>query len=270
MKYYYYIRDYNRVFERDTIVDLEIYPQYIPLTQEEVEYYLANPTATRYEIEHRDDVVSQPTLEEVKESKRQSIQFSAERLIEVLAPNALIIKALTAQWQIDHSQTPILLQEEINTIMTDAKGFQDEITNLLETLLSTVENAETSEDVEAVEDIGINDVPMTDEQSILRIELFPYWIEDISVKENERYQYNGVLYRVVTPHTTQADWTPDVTPALFVVVSLEEWPEFVQPTGGHDVYMQGDKITFNGERYISLIDNNNWSPADYPAGWQKQ
>ena len=56
MKYYYYIRDYNRVFERDTIVDLEIYPQYIPLTQEEVEYYLANPTATRYEIEHRDDV----------------------------------------------------------------------------------------------------------------------------------------------------------------------------------------------------------------------
>ena len=109
-----------------------------------------------------------------------------------------------------------------------------------------------------------------EEEALESLELFPHWTESISVKKDERYQYNGVLYRVVTPHTTQADWTPDVTPALFVVVSLEEWPEFVQPTGGHDVYMKDDKITFNGERYISKIDNNAWSPTAYPAGWQKQ
>ena len=79
-----------------------------------------------------------------------------------------------------------------------------------------------------------------------------------------------MLYRVIQAHTSQADWTPDVTPALFVVVSLDEWPEFVQPTGVHDAYNKGDKVTFNGKHYISLIDANVYSPAAYPAGWQEQ
>ena len=79
-----------------------------------------------------------------------------------------------------------------------------------------------------------------------------------------------MLYRVVQAHTSQADWAPDITPALFVVVSLDEWPEFVQPTGAHDAYNKGDKVTFNGKHYISLIDANVYSPAAYPAGWQEQ
>ena len=87
---------------------------------------------------------------------------------------------------------------------------------------------------------------------------------------DERLQYNGVLYRVVQAHTSQADWTPDKTPAMFVVVSLDEWPEFVQPTGSHDAYKKGDKVTFNGKHYISLIDANVYSPSAYPAGWQEQ
>ena len=54
----------------------------------------------------------------------------------------------------------------------------------------------------------------------------------------------------------KANWTPDKTPALFVVVSLDEWPEFVQPTGAHDAYKKGDKVTFEVKHYISLIDGN--------------
>ena len=79
-----------------------------------------------------------------------------------------------------------------------------------------------------------------------------------------------MLYRVVQAHTSQVDWTPDKTPALFVVVSLDEWPEFVQPTGAHDAYKKGDKVTFEGKHYISLIDANVYSPAAYPAGWKEQ
>lgn len=50
----------------------------------------------------------------------------------------------------------------------------------------------------------------------------------------------------------------------------EEWPEFVQPTNETDAYQKGDKITFNGKHYVSLIDANTWSPDGYPAGWQEQ
>jgi hypothetical protein len=68
----------------------------------------------------------------------------------------------------------------------------------------------------------------------------------------------------------QSDWTPDVAVSLFTEVSIVEWPEFVQPTGSHDAYMTGDKVTFCGLRYVSLIDYNTYSPVAYPAGWQLQ
>ena len=113
-------------------------------------------------------------------------------------------------------------------------------------------------------------ISLTDEDALQAVELFPQWVVAHAYVVGERLQYNGVLYRVVQAHTSQADWTPDITPALFVVVSLDAWPEFVQPTGAHDAYNKGDKVTFDGKHYISLIDGNVYSPAAYPAGWQEQ
>ena len=113
-------------------------------------------------------------------------------------------------------------------------------------------------------------VSLADEDALQAVELFPQWVTGHAYAVDERLQYKNVLYRVVQAHTSQADWTPDITPALFVVVSLDEWPEFVQPTGAHDAYKKGDKITFNGKHYISLIDANVYSPTAYPAGWQEQ
>lgn len=113
-------------------------------------------------------------------------------------------------------------------------------------------------------------VSLADEDALQAVELFPKWVIDHAYAVDERLQYNGVLYRVVQAHTSQEDWTPDKTPALFVTVSLDEWPEFVQPTGAHDAYKKGDKVTFEGKHYISLIDANVYSPAAYPAGWQEQ
>ena len=50
----------------------------------------------------------------------------------------------------------------------------------------------------------------------------------------------------------------------------DEWPEFVQPTGAGTAYQVGDKVTFKGVRYVCRLPHCVWSPADYPAGWQKQ
>lgn len=109
-----------------------------------------------------------------------------------------------------------------------------------------------------------------DEQALNSIYLFPQWKEGISVEVNTRYRYNEDLYRVVQAHTTSSEWTPDITPALWTKVSIDEWPEWVQPIGASDAYNIGDKVTYNGQHYISLIDGNTWSPSDYPAGWELQ
>lgn len=110
-------------------------------------------------------------------------------------------------------------------------------------------------------------VSLTDEDAIEAIELFPAWSVGTAYQVNERVQYHGVLYRVVQAHTSQEDWAPDVTKALFVVVSLDEWPEWVQPTGAHDAYNKGDKVKYNGKHYISTIDANVYAPGVY--GWEE-
>lgn len=48
----------------------------------------------------------------------------------------------------------------------------------------------------------------------------------------------------------------------------DEYPEYVQPTGAHDAYNTGDKITYNGKKYVCQMDGCVWTPDAYPAGWQ--
>lgn len=108
---------------------------------------------------------------------------------------------------------------------------------------------------------------ISDEAALEVITLFPYWKTDEAVAVGDRKQYNGLLYKCIQAHTTQADWQPDITPALWVVVSLEEWPEWVQPTGAHDAYSKDAKVTHNGTKYISDVDANVWEPGVY--GWSE-
>lgn len=52
-------------------------------------------------------------------------------------------------------------------------------------------------------------------------------------------------------------------------VEPEEWPEYVQPTGNHDAYNTGDKVTYKGRHYICKQDGCVWSPDDYPDAWEE-
>ena len=106
---------------------------------------------------------------------------------------------------------------------------------------------------------------MTDENALTAIELFPAW-ELKAYVVGDRVRYSGKLYKCVQAHTSQADWTPEATPALWVVVNIEEYPEWVQPTGAHDAYNTGDKVSYNGKHYVCTIDSNTYAPDVY--GWK--
>ena len=49
----------------------------------------------------------------------------------------------------------------------------------------------------------------------------------------------------------------------------DEYPEYVQPTGAHDAYKVGDKITYNGKKYECVYNGCVWTPDAYPAGWKE-
>lgn len=50
----------------------------------------------------------------------------------------------------------------------------------------------------------------------------------------------------------------------------DEWPEYKQPTGAHDAYHVGDKITYNGKHYTCVLDGCVWTPDTYPQGWREE
>ena len=107
----------------------------------------------------------------------------------------------------------------------------------------------------------------TDEQAVEASAVYPAWKENIEYKLDERVLYNDVLYKVITSHTSQLDWTPDVSPSLFAQVLIPDpdvIPEWVQPDSTNP-YMAGDKVTYNGKTWVSDIDNNVWAPGEY--GW---
>ena len=113
----------------------------------------------------------------------------------------------------------------------------------------------------------------TDEQAIKVPVLYPKWKEGVEYKVGDRVAYKDILYKVLTGHTSQADWTPDAAPSLFtkvLIVDPSVTPEWEQPESTNP-YMKGDKVTHNGSTWVSLVDNNVWEPSDaLPTLWQKQ
>lgn len=107
----------------------------------------------------------------------------------------------------------------------------------------------------------------SDEKALENIYLYPEWKVGIDAVKDKRYRFGETLYKCVQNHTTQADWTPDLTPALWVVVSLDEFPAWRQPTGAHDAYNQGDKVSHLEKHWVSDIDANVYEPSVY--GWSE-
>lgn len=97
--------------------------------------------------------------------------------------------------------------------------------------------------------------------------LFPSWQTDTDYAVGDRRQDYGLLYRCLQAHHSQDDWRPADVPALWVRTWTEEWPEWVQPTGAHDAYNKGDKVSHNGKHWESDIDANVYEPSVY--GWSE-
>ncbi len=86
---------------------------------------------------------------------------------------------------------------------------------------------------------------------------------------------NGVIFKVITTHNKQQDWRPSKTPSLFIEAKSTKdlgdvvAQDFKQPSGMHDAYKKGDKVKWRNKTFESLIDNNVYSPTDYPQGWKQ-
>ncbi|MBR2890373.1 MAG: alpha-amylase [Oscillospiraceae bacterium] len=109
---------------------------------------------------------------------------------------------------------------------------------------------------------------LTDEKAAEVPELFPAWNGDgVSFITGNRVRYNGVLYKCLQSHETQANWTPETAPSLWARVLIED-PDtvsaWVQPDSTNP-YMIGDKVSHNGKTWECSVNYNVWEPGVY--GW---
>ena len=101
----------------------------------------------------------------------------------------------------------------------------------------------------------------------------------------DKISYSGHVYECILANNV---WAPDAYPPGWKLLdeevvepepgtgpeepeepSEEEYPAFVQPTGAHDAYKKGDRVSYNGKNYESLINGNAYAPDVYPAGWKE-
>ena len=87
---------------------------------------------------------------------------------------------------------------------------------------------------------------------------------------NKVYAYGDDKSKCLQGHY-RTNYAIEETPALWLIIPTisEGYPVWVQPTGAHDAYQIGDRVSFNGSNYESKINANVWSPTAYPAGWKK-
>lgn len=101
--------------------------------------------------------------------------------------------------------------------------------------------------------------------------LLPNWKKNTFYKSGQRICYQEKIYKVLQDHKSQEDWAPNIAPSLFAILltgednsQIQEW----QQPDSTNTYKIGDKVIFENKTYESLIDNNSWSPASYPAAWK--
>lgn len=117
---------------------------------------------------------------------------------------------------------------------------------------------------------------LSDSQALLVSSIYPKWKVDIEYTVGYKVKHDGILYKVLQYHRSQETWTPDITPSLYARVIVgennpdtgeQEILDWIQPDSTN-AYMTGDKVRYDGVVYESTMDNNIWSPVDYPAAWK--
>ena len=112
---------------------------------------------------------------------------------------------------------------------------------------------------------------LDDETAEQNPNVFAEWEIGKEYTKDYKFRYQNVVYKVLQDHTSQADWTPDVAVSLYVRVHNVDptvYEPWVQPTGSHDAYEKGAKVSHlkneegNDRHWVSTFDGLNvWEPG---------
>ena len=102
------------------------------------------------------------------------------------------------------------------------------------------------------------------------VDLYPTLKENGSlIPAGTRIHYNNILYRAAVDLWDTAENNPDNAPALWEEINYREGYRIIPETiSVGTAFAKDERGWWNDQLYVSLIDNNVWTPTAYPAGWQ--
>lgn len=145
------------------------------------------------------------------------------------------------------------IYEEVSQVRDEIKSVHNEVTQLSKVVFAK---------------------DLTEEEKDNLLSQYKKYEIGVAYKPGTVINYNGELYEVVQPHTSEAHYKPDSTLSLYTpylkgeIADKEVVHEWQQPLGAHDAYQTGDKVLFEGKVYESTKDANTWSPTGYPDAWR--
>lgn len=164
----------------------------------------------------------------------------------------------------------------------EIESIQGEIDSLVAfaNIVKTTEEKQVEELETKNQEIIDKMISVTPEDKLIEIkDIFDEYEVGIDYATGKIFREGDFLYKVLQPHTSQADWIPGTpgTASLYAQVGAkDEIFEFGKNPDGSDRdlgsnwYTYNDKVIFEGWVWNSLIDKNVWSPTAHPAGWEKE
>jgi len=163
---------------------------------------------------------------------------------------------------------------DIEKVLSDftemrANGVQENLDNFSDALTGEGDTQAYVEQLNMLVAEVVQQQGYDDESAVAYTELFPSWSESGTYVVGDRVKHNGILYKCVSDHDSQAEWIPSDAPSLWAKVLTDpsgdilpwEQPDSTNP------YMKGDKVTHNGKTWVCDVDNNVWEPGVY--GWSE-
>lgn len=103
----------------------------------------------------------------------------------------------------------------------------------------------------------INVIEVDDQTALRMLAFYPEWKAGKDYTVGFKVQYKEKLYKVVTAHTSQADWTPDVAVTLYERIDeTHDGSEFDPiPYDGNMALVSGTYYTQDGVTYLCTRDS---------------
>jgi hypothetical protein len=151
-----------------------------------------------------------------------NVSFPANLLDEHLASRGYAVVQLTTKPEPGSLQKVIELPPiEINGVWTQQWSVVDmDEAEKTQKINQQAQDAEKNLDLTLIKKVLRKQIETLPEEELPEYAgLFPAWKVGESVSVDDKRQYEGTLYKCLQAHTTQVDWPPDLTPALWTVIS---------------------------------------------------